>query len=123
MARCKNVRGSPPGGDRGDGGNSPPRLIEVAQGKRKLISMKKRTRKDRETEEALAVAQATERAESGGRGSGILISESRTRVPLSGRVLGIEATEATEDHPKELAEQEHQTPPSVLDAPRVLRRH
>jgi hypothetical protein len=40
--------------------------------------MKKRTRKDREVEEALAVAQAAERAESGGRGSGILIGESST---------------------------------------------
>jgi hypothetical protein len=82
----------------------------VARGKRKLISTKKCTRKDREAEEALAVAQAAERAESGGRGSGILISESRTRVPLSGRVLGTEDTEATEDQPKELAEQEQQTP-------------
>jgi hypothetical protein len=50
----------------------------VAQGKRKLISTKKRTRKDREVEEAQAVAQVAERAESGGRGSGILIGESRT---------------------------------------------
>jgi hypothetical protein len=50
----------------------------VARGKRKLISTKKRTKKDREAEEALAVAQATERAESGGRGSGILIGESHT---------------------------------------------
>jgi hypothetical protein len=76
----------------------------VAQGKRKLIRTKKRTRKDREAEEALAVAQAAERAESGGRGSGILIGESRTRVLLSGRVLGTEATEATEDQPEEPAE-------------------
>jgi hypothetical protein len=50
----------------------------VAQGKCKLISRKKRTRKEREAEEALAVAQAADRAESGGRGSGILIDESRT---------------------------------------------
>jgi hypothetical protein len=104
MARCKNVGGSPPGGD------SPPHIIEVARGKRKLISTKKRTRKDREAEEALAVAQAADRAESGGRGSGILIGESRTRVPLSGRVLGTEATEVTEDQ-SEPAEQEQQTPP------------
>jgi hypothetical protein len=69
----------------------------VARGKRKLISTKKHTRKDRGAEEALAVAQAAERVESGGRGSGILIGESRTRVPLSGHVLSIEATEAIED--------------------------
>jgi hypothetical protein len=48
--------------------------------------------KDRGAEEALVVARAIERAESGGRGSGILITESRTRVLLSGRVLGTEAT-------------------------------
>jgi hypothetical protein len=104
MARCKNVRGSPPRGDGGDGGVSPSHLTEVARGKRKLISMKKRTRKDREAEEALAVARAAERAESGGRGSGILIGESHTRVLLSRRVLGTEATEATEDQPEEPAE-------------------
>jgi hypothetical protein len=83
----------------------------VARGKRKLISRKKRTREDREAEEALAVARATDRTESGGRGSGILIGESRTRVPLSGRVLGTEATEAIEDQPEVPAEQEQQTPP------------
>jgi hypothetical protein len=82
----------------------------VARGKRKLISTKKRTRKDREAEEALAVAREAKRAESGGRGSGILIGESRTRVPLFGRVP-TEATEATEDQPEEPAEQEQQSPP------------
>jgi hypothetical protein len=50
----------------------------VARGKDKLISTKKRTKKDREAEEALEVARAAERAESGGRGSGILIGESHT---------------------------------------------
>jgi hypothetical protein len=59
--------------------------------------MKKRTRKDKEAEEALAIARAAEIAESGGRGSGILIGESCTRVPLSRHVLGIEAIEAIED--------------------------
>jgi hypothetical protein len=97
MARCKNVGGSPPGGDEGDGGDSPPRLIEVARGKSKLISRKKRTREDREADEALAVSRAVDRAESGGRGSGILIGESHTRVPLSGCVLGTKAIELTED--------------------------
>jgi hypothetical protein len=124
MARCKNVRGSPPRGDGGDRGDSPPCITEVARGKRKLVSRKKRTRKEREVEEALAVARAADRAESGGRGSVILIGESRTRVLLSGRVLGTKATEVTEDQPEVPAEQEQQTPPRlVLDAPRVLRRH
>jgi hypothetical protein len=50
----------------------------VARGKRKLISRKKRTRKEKEVEEALAFARVTDRAESGGRGIGILIDESRT---------------------------------------------
>jgi hypothetical protein len=75
MARCKNVRGSLPGGD---GGDSPPRIIEVARGKRKLISRKKRIRKEKEAEEALAVARVVDRAEIGGRGIGILIGESHT---------------------------------------------
>jgi hypothetical protein len=75
----------------------------VARGKRKLIGRKKHTKEDREAEEALAVARAADRVESGGRGSGILIGESRTRVPLSGRVLG---TEATEDQPEVPTEQE-----------------
>jgi hypothetical protein len=83
----------------------------VARGKHKLISKKKRTRKEREAEEALAVARAVDRAESGGRGSGILISEPCTRVLLSGRALGTEAAEATEDQPEEPVEQEQQTPP------------
>jgi hypothetical protein len=78
----------------------------VARGKRKLISRKKCTREDREAEESLAVARAADRVESGGRGSGILISESRTRVSLFGRVLGTEATEGTEDQPEMPAEQE-----------------
>jgi hypothetical protein len=52
-----------------------------------------------------------DRAESGGSDSGILIGESRTRVPLSGHVLGTEATEAIEDQPKVPAEQEQQAPP------------
>jgi hypothetical protein len=69
----------------------------VARGKRKLISTKKCTRKEREAEEALAVVRAADIVENGGRGNGILIGESHTRVPLSGRVLGTEATEATED--------------------------
>jgi hypothetical protein len=114
MPRCKNAGGSPPRGDGGDGSDSPPRITEVARGKRKLISRKKRTREEREAEEALAVARAADRAESGGRGSGILIGESRTRVSLSGRILGIEATEtteATEDQLEEPAEQVQQSPP------------
>jgi hypothetical protein len=83
----------------------------VARGKRKLISRKKHTREDREAEEALAVSRVADRAKSGGRGSGILIGESHTRVPLSGHVLGTEAIEATEDQPEVPAEQEQQTPP------------
>jgi hypothetical protein len=39
MVRCKNV-----GGGLSDGDESPPRLIEVAHGKHKKISTKKRKR-------------------------------------------------------------------------------
>jgi hypothetical protein len=65
----------------------------------------------REVEEALVVARAADKAERGGRGSGILIGESRTRVLLSRHVLGTKATEVTEDPPEEPVEQEQQTPP------------
>jgi hypothetical protein len=47
---------------------------EVARGKRKLLSRKKRTREERDAEEALAVARAAYRAEKGDRNSGILIA-------------------------------------------------
>jgi hypothetical protein len=64
MARCKNIGGAP-----SDGDGSPPRLIEVARGKRKKVITKKRKRTEEEV--AQAVAEATDRAERGGRGSGI----------------------------------------------------
>jgi hypothetical protein len=64
MARCKNV-----GGALSDRDESPPRLTEVSRGKRKKIITKKRKRT--EVEVALAVANAADRAERGGRGSGI----------------------------------------------------
>jgi hypothetical protein len=114
MARCKNVRGSssaPPGDDGGDRGDSPPRITEVARGKRKILTRKKRSREEREAEEVLAVAQAADRAEKCGRGSGILIGDSHTCVPLSDRVLGIEATEETEAQAEEPQEQEQQSSP------------
>jgi hypothetical protein len=81
MARCKNIGGSssaPPRDDGGDRDDSPPRITEVARGKRKILTRKKRTREEREAEEALAVARAVDRAEQGGRGSGILIGDSHT---------------------------------------------
>jgi hypothetical protein len=59
------------------------------------------------------VADAADRAERGGRGSGIQIGEHHFH--LEGRQLGIEATEQTEEQPVEQEEesQEHtqQTPP------------
>jgi hypothetical protein len=68
MAQCKNVGGAP-----SDGDGSPPRLTEVARGKRKKIITKKRKRT--EAEVAQAVADAADRAERRGRGSGIQIGE------------------------------------------------
>jgi hypothetical protein len=76
MARCKNVGGAPSDGDR-----SPPHLTEVARGKHKKIITKKRKRT--EAEVAQAVADATDHAERGGRGSGIQIGE--RRFHLEGR--------------------------------------
>jgi hypothetical protein len=114
MARCKNVRGSssaPPRDDEGDKGDSPPRIIEVARGKRKILTRNKRSREEREAEEVLAVSQAADRAEKGGRGSGILIGDSHTRIPLSDRVLGTKTTEETEAQAEEPQEQEQQSSP------------
>jgi hypothetical protein len=116
MARCKNVGGAP-----SDGDGSPPRLTEVACGKRKKIAAKKRKRTFTKEEIAQAVADAADLTERGGRGSGIHIGE--CRFHLEGRQLGIEATEETEDQPaeqteeqpaeetKETQEQTLQTPP------------
>jgi hypothetical protein len=111
MAQCKNVGDSssgPFGGDGGDGGDSPPCTTEVARDKRKMLAKKKRTREEHEAAEALAVARATDCAERGGRGIGILIGDSHTRVPLTDRVLGTEATEEAKD---QLEEQEQPSPP------------
>jgi hypothetical protein len=66
MIRCKNVGGAP-----SDGDESPPRLTEVARGKRKKTFARKRKRQLIEVEVAQAVANAANRAERGGRGSGI----------------------------------------------------
>jgi hypothetical protein len=92
-------------------------LTEVAHGKRKKITAKKRKRTLTEAELAQAVADAADLAERGGRGSGIHIGE--RRFHLEGRQLGTEATEETEDQPaeqpaeetKEIEEQTVQTPP------------
>jgi hypothetical protein len=64
MARCKNVSGPSRGGDEE---RDPPRLIEKAQGKRKVLAKRKRKRVDRDIE----MAAVAERVERGGRGSGI----------------------------------------------------
>jgi hypothetical protein len=83
----------------------------VARGKRKILTRKKRSREEREAEEVLAVAQAGDRVEKGGRGSGILIEDSHTHVPLLDRVLGTKTTEETEAQAEEPQEQEQQSSP------------
>jgi hypothetical protein len=90
MVCCKNTGGAP-----SDGDESPPRLTEVACGKRKKIAAKKRKSTLIEAEIAQAVADATDLAERGGRGSDIHIGE--RRFHLEGRQLSTEATEETED--------------------------
>jgi hypothetical protein len=112
MVRCKNVGGGPSDGDK-----SPPRVTKVAHGKRKKLAIKKRKRTPTKAEVAQAIADAAERAERGGRGSGIHIGEHL--LHLDGRQLGTEATEGTEDPPaeqptddtEETEEQTAQTPP------------
>jgi hypothetical protein len=78
MVHCKNAGGAP-----SDGDESPPRLIEVARGKRKKIAAKKRKRMLTDAEIAQAVAHAADLAERRGRGSGIHIGE--RRFHLKGR--------------------------------------
>jgi hypothetical protein len=80
MVRCKNAGGAP-----SDGDESPPRLTEVARGKRKKTSTKKRKRTLTEAEIAQAVTDAAELAERGSRSSGIHIGE--RRFHLEGRQL------------------------------------
>jgi hypothetical protein len=74
-------------------------VTEVARGKRKKLAVKKRKRAPTEAEIAHAIADAADRAERGGRGSGIHIGE--RHFHLDDRQLGTEATEGTEDPPTE----------------------
>jgi hypothetical protein len=94
MVRCKNVGGGP-----SDEDESPPRVTEVACGKRKKLAIKKRKRTPTEAKIAQAVTDAAECAERGGRGSGIHIGE--RRFHLDDRQLGTAATEGIEDPPAE----------------------
>jgi len=70
MARCKNIGDGP-----SDDESRPPGLTEQEKGKgpKKTITKKKHKRGHTEAERAVAVATAAERAERGGRGSGIRI--------------------------------------------------
>jgi metal-dependent HD superfamily phosphatase/phosphodiesterase len=91
-------------------------LTEVAHGKRKKITAKKRKRTLTEAELAQAVADATDLAERWQR-YGIHIGG--RRIHLEGRQLSTEATEEIEDQPaehpaeetEEIEEQTIQTPP------------
>jgi hypothetical protein len=72
MVRYKNASGGS-----SDGDESPPRVTEVAHGKSKKLAIKKRKRTPTKAEIAQVVADAAERAERGGRSSGIHIGERR----------------------------------------------
>jgi hypothetical protein len=108
MVRCKNVGGGPSDGDK-----SPPRVTEVARGKRKKLAVKKRKRTPTEAEIAQAVTDAAERAERGGRGIGIHISE--RRFHLDNRQLGTEAIEGIEDPPTEQPTEDPPTEQPIVD--------
>jgi hypothetical protein len=82
MVRCKNASGGS-----SDGDESPPRVIEVARGKRKKIAIKKRKRTPTKAEIAQAVADAAECAERGGESSGIHIGERRFILKVDSSVL------------------------------------
>jgi hypothetical protein len=94
MVRCKNAGGAP-----SDRDESPPRLTEVACGKHKKTSAKKRKKTLTKAEIAQVVTDAAELAERGGRSSGIHIGE--RRFHLEGRQLGTKATEEIVDAPTE----------------------
>ena len=71
MARCKNARGGP-----GDEDPRPlPRLNAQEKGKAKKTTTKKCKFADAETERAVAVVAAAERAEVGGSRSGVYIAD------------------------------------------------
>ena len=89
MARTKNVGGGPGDDDR----RPPPRLPADPKGKAtKKIASKKRKYPDAEIARAVAVAEATERAERGGARSGVVIadppSSSRAMIERVERLLG-----------------------------------
>jgi hypothetical protein len=70
MARCKK-------GGLGDEDRHPPFLTDQQKVKGKVTTKKKRKRDDIEAERAIAVVAPIERAERGGRGSGIQIGEAQ----------------------------------------------
>jgi hypothetical protein len=72
MVCCKNAGGGPSDRDK-----SPPKVTEVARGKHKKLAIKKRKRTPTEAEIAQTITDAAERAERGGRSSGIHIGERR----------------------------------------------
>jgi hypothetical protein len=97
-------------------------VTEVACGKRKKLAVKKRKRTPTEAEIAQVVADAAERVERGGRGSGIHIGE--RRFHLDDRQLGTEDTEGTEDPPAEQPTEAHlQSSPQRRQRSRSLRLH
>jgi hypothetical protein len=78
MVHCKNAGGAP-----SDGDNSPPRLSEVARGKRIKIMARKKKKTLTDAEIAQTVADAADAVERGGRSSGIRIGD--RRFHLEGR--------------------------------------
>jgi hypothetical protein len=72
MVHCKNAGGAP-----SDGDNSPPRMSEVARGKRIKIMARKKKKILTDAEIAQALADTADAAERGGRSSGIRIGGSR----------------------------------------------
>ena len=86
MARTKNVGGGPGDDDR----RPPPHLPTDPKGKAtKKVASKKRKYPDAETTRAAAVAEAAERAEAGGRQSGVVIAD-RLSLGAQARLRQIE---------------------------------
>lgn len=92
MPRCKNIGGGP-GGDNQSSSRLPPQ----AKGKQEVTTRRKRSRVDRDIDEARAAVKTADRTKRGGRSGGLHIKD----PPVCA-----EATEAKAEEPKPGSQEE-----------------
>jgi hypothetical protein len=90
MPCCKNAGGGP-----GDDDQSSSRLPSQAKWKRKVTTMRKRSRVERDMDTAIAAAEAAGRAERGGRSVGLHIRDSPACTEATEAATEAEAEEST----------------------------